>query len=483
MKKLLVLLLSLTLSMTIISCSSDDTPADSDQAEASENVAEDSADGENVSDDELDSEDKGDEMAEDEGGGDEFAEDEGGGDDEFADDEGGDDEFGDDEGGGDEVASDEGAAESDDLDLDKELDDAATEDAPADDMGGAVAAEEAPMDDMGGDDSFGGGEETAASEPAAEEAPMAEEAPAAEESSMESFDDVGSSSETASAATSEKSWIPVKKIKDVPFERNGRLMNTVYIVRGGDTVSSASQKIYGSDKSDQIIADNPHLSRSFTTGDKLYYNSPNRPGDNSRMITYYEDNGMQPSSYVTQGNENIREVSQKLLGEQGSWKEVWATNTGVESKWALPAGTTLNYWSGSEVASAAPAPAPAEPEMGGDMAMNDAPADIPPPPPAEPALGDTSMNDSMPPAAGTMDVPPPPPPAPPAPDMQAPAEMAQMAPPAPPKRLKRPKKKQKGGNTGIMIGLGVLALGGVVALVMKKKKNTKMTMDIGETQI
>ena len=34
-----------------------------------------------------------------------------------------------------------------------------------------------------------------------------------------------------------KTWVPVKKIKDAPFNRNGILANAVYLVRPGDTLS------------------------------------------------------------------------------------------------------------------------------------------------------------------------------------------------------------------------------------------------------
>lgn len=144
------------------------------------------------------------------------------------------------------------------------------------------------------------------------------------------------------------SWIPVVKVKTDPFFRNNRLMNAVYIVRPDDSMASISQKIYSGDRVDEINSDNPHLAKGIDPGDKIYYNSPNRPNDRSSLKFYYDDIGLRPQTYRTVANDNIRRLGVKLLGFGDGWKEIWATNPNIDSKTILPSGMEIQYWTGNE---------------------------------------------------------------------------------------------------------------------------------------
>ncbi|MCX7977662.1 MAG: hypothetical protein N2578_01525, partial [Bdellovibrionaceae bacterium] len=191
---------------------------------------------------------------------------------------------------------------------------------------------------------------------------------------------------------------PLQKVASVPWKIGGQWMNTVYIARPSDTLSSISTMIYGADKSDQLRKWNPRYEkREVKPGDKVYYNSPNRPDDSERVLTFYEDNGLQPEIYVAQPGDNIRQVSTNLLGYDMAWKEIWSTNP-VESKGELPEGTQLRFW---RTAAATPAvnapepvaesppppvsPAPTVQEPAPELAVNEPPPP-PPMPPAEPEI-------------------------------------------------------------------------------------------------
>jgi len=232
----------------------------------------------------------------------------------------------------------------------------------------------------------------------------------------ESFTDDMPMETAASEPAPVRTYIPLKKVKDAPFSSHGRVMNTVYVGRDGDNIDSVAEKLLGSSsKKDELISDNSFLSRGVKVGDKIYYNSPRRPGDSTTMLTYYEDQGMVPQSYVSKDGENIRVIAKNLLGYNNAWKEIWATNSNVESKGDLPAGTELRYW-----------PANVEPVMPIEPQPEQQMAEIaPPPPPApEPMVpeelptqdlaqnnnGIDDMDDGA--AAGTLDLPPPPPPPP-----------------------------------------------------------------------
>ena len=164
-----------------------------------------------------------------------------------------------------------------------------------------------------------------------------------------SVDDVdyGSYGEPSTPVATEKTYIPVKKMRTVPYTKNGVLVNAIYFVRQGDSLNSIGQKIYGSGSGVDFTIVNPHLkSGNLKVGQKVYYNSPQRPQDNSRLLTYYQDVQAPMLTYAARESENIRDLSENLLGHPRSWMEVWATNMEVESKWALEAPYQIRYWKG-----------------------------------------------------------------------------------------------------------------------------------------
>ena len=100
------------------------------------------------------------------------------------------------------------------------------------------------------------------------------------------------------------SWIPVVKIKTDPHYKNGQLMNAVYIARPGDNdMKTISDKIYNEDRVAELNKNNTHLAKGIDPGDKVYYNSPNRPEDNSVLKVYYADIGLPPQYYTTAAND------------------------------------------------------------------------------------------------------------------------------------------------------------------------------------
>lgn len=168
-----------------------------------------------------------------------------------------------------------------------------------------------------------------------EEAPMEETSSYSESSTVQdNFSD-----NTASGL------VGVKKMKKTPYTVGGAMINRLYIAREGDSLSTVAQKIYGdSSRSSDLVSWNTNFrGKDLKVGDKVYYSSPRNPQDSSAILLYYEEAGIQPSYYTAKNGESIRRVSQKLLGHERSWMEVWATND-IESKWEMPEGTQLRYW-------------------------------------------------------------------------------------------------------------------------------------------
>ena len=188
-----------------------------------------------------------------------------------------------------------------------------------------------------------------------------EEAASSNEEAVSSSEEAASSNvQSQSKPTKSPTRQPLNKILKYPYNKAGFLVNAIYIARSNENLQSISQKIYQQDKTSELTAINSHLkNRSVTVGDKIYYNSPNRPNDNKRILLYYEDNDISSSYYTLSKGENIREAAYKLLGHANSWKEIWATNPELQSKSEVQDNITITYW---EAGASAPALAPSEPE-------------------------------------------------------------------------------------------------------------------------
>jgi hypothetical protein len=282
----------------------------------------------------------------------------------------------------------------------------------------------------------------------------------------------------AALAEAPKPVIPLQKMATAPFTKGGVLANAIYVSRPGDTLKSISKKIYGQDKVAELKKANPNLAkRKLKVGDKVYFNSPQRPTDNTQMLTYYEDKGLAPEVYLAQAGDDFKKVGKKLLGDSNSWKELWATNLDVESKTELAEGTRLRYWSNE------PAPTEAAPVQ--DLVSNSAPAPTAQGKVAAPPMPDKAPPSEPPAAQAAVEPPPPPPPAP----TQASAELppppppAQAAPmPPPPKKAPKGPVMDKGEaedpDQMMALGVGVILILAAAALVIIiRKKRAKRAVD------
>lgn len=361
------------------------------------------------------------------------------------------------------------------------------------------------------DSSASDGMDDSAAAPYETETPYESEAPS--EYAMESQEDASYGGDTAlyngddTAESSPKVNIPLKKAITTPYRKNGVLVNAIYIARPNDTIASISQKIYGQDKSSELLKVNSHLKKGVHTGSKVYYNSPRRPKDESQLLVFYEDLGISPSIYTSQEGDNIRQVSKKLLGHEKSWKEIWATNPDVESKGELPGGVALRYW-GPDVAVGNVAPIQARGESTSEQAVSDFEqplaqggqgesdfgGELPPPPAPDsggfdnpPPPPDTAMNDNQndlsgdfppppPPPAATGSVEPPPPPPPPPPLNSGTAGDGGLA--GPDAESAGFDALNEDPNQTMALGVGALLLLASVALfVIVRKKKRRQSLD------
>jgi len=159
--------------------------------------------------------------------------------------------------------------------------------------------------------------------------------------------DYSQDSEFETAAAPKKTYVSVKKMQTVPYSKNGVLVNAIYFVRAGDTLASIGDKIYGNGSAVDFKIVNPHLKpNALKVGQKVYYNSPYRSQDRSRLLTFYEDQRVPAQIYSASAGENIRKISENLLGHPRSWMEVWASNQQIQEKWSLESPYQIRYWKG-----------------------------------------------------------------------------------------------------------------------------------------
>ncbi len=293
-----------------------------------------------------------------------------------------------------------------------------------------------------------------------------------------------------------KAVIPLQKMVSAPFTKGKVLANALYMARPGDTLKSVSDKIYGQDKTGELKKVNSNLAhRKLKVGDKVYYNSPQRPTDNTQMLTFYEDKGLAPEVYLAQSGDSIKAVGKKLLGDSDSWKELWATNLDVESKGDLAEGTRLRYWS-NEASPTAPAP---DQKLAANAAPGAAPGTMSPPPPmpdqappaAEPPPPPVAMNAAPPPPPPAVNAAPPPPPQatndlPPPPQAAPPPPPPNMAQTNAAKTKKPAVAGEKDAAAGLLddpdqlmtLGIGVILLLAAAAMVIIiRKKRAKRNID------
>jgi len=299
------------------------------------------------------------------------------------------------------------------------------------------------------------------------------------------------------------------KLSDVaPYAYEGGFVNTVYIARPKEKLKDISQTIFGSNKTKELKKINTFLkAREVRAGDKIFYVSPNRPSDSARMITYYEDTGMVPETYVAKKGDDLKKISKNLLGYDKAWKEVWATNA-IETKSKLSEGDTFRYWKSAATITtppvaqnempqlidnanqlpAAPSTAPNDPAMDAAAmnqpptdsmaANNSAPSDLPPPPPAD-NMPPTDMAANPP----QMDVPPAPPAdIPPPPQQEAAVASVDKQPASNSSMEETPVNADQDMYT--MLGVGVLVCGVVAyVIVRRKKRKAAEEMAMGETGV
>ena len=101
--------------------------------------------------------------------------------------------------------------------------------------------------------------------------------------------------------------VPLKKVETVPFHKGEILANAVYIVRPGDSYKKIAKMVYGDEARAKEIK-KVNSGKTVRQGEKIYYNSPTRPTDETKISNFYEDSGINPEKYVTVEGDNLKKL-------------------------------------------------------------------------------------------------------------------------------------------------------------------------------
>jgi hypothetical protein len=131
------------------------------------------------------------------------------------------------------------------------------------------------------------------------------------------------------------------KIASKPFEKEGRLMNAFYLVRGSEeNWQSLSKLIYGrSDRGDFLKLWNSNI--VVRPGALIYYNSALRPDDSEQVKIFAEDFGLEMQKYEIKKGDSLSAIGLEKFGNLQTWKELAVLNPQLRSPDQIEVGQVL----------------------------------------------------------------------------------------------------------------------------------------------
>lgn len=172
------------------------------------------------------------------------------------------------------------------------------------------------------------------------EAPSAAE-PVAIPSPAPTINELEVSPSSAPLADEKKGW--KSQIPEIPTQavvHRDKKLNRFYFLRKGDSPEKLSQLIFSNpNKAKQLVSWN---SGPWKPGKLIFYPSPLEPNDN-KMVSFYAESKVVIEEYKVEEGESLSRISNKLLGDYLSWKELAVVN-GLQEPDLLKAGTVLGYY-------------------------------------------------------------------------------------------------------------------------------------------
>lgn len=136
-----------------------------------------------------------------------------------------------------------------------------------------------------------------------------------------------------------KSKRPV--IHSMPLRQGEHWLNSFYVLTSEqESWQSLSQKFYG--RSDRAgLLQNWNLSTPLNSGAIVYYNSPFRPQDRERMLSFAEDFGQRAEAYVVRKGDTLSKLAGQLWGNVHAWPAIAAINPQIAHPDVIQIGQTI----------------------------------------------------------------------------------------------------------------------------------------------
>ncbi len=131
------------------------------------------------------------------------------------------------------------------------------------------------------------------------------------------------------------------RVKDQPYQVDGRWMNAFYMVRNSqETWTTLSEMIY--DRADRAdILSQWNNGGTLKVGRVVYYNSALRPEDSTSMKVLAADFGIPMETITIKRGDSLSKIGQAMYGDAQTWKELAVLNPQITSPDVIQIGQTI----------------------------------------------------------------------------------------------------------------------------------------------
>lgn len=135
-----------------------------------------------------------------------------------------------------------------------------------------------------------------------------------------------------------KSQKPV--VHSMPVKEGEHWLNAYYFVTGDESWGTLSQKFYGREDRAELLAQ-WNRGASVAVGTVIYYNSPFRPQDREKMLSFGEDFGQPFERRTIASGDSLSKIAGQMWGNVHAWPAIAAVNPQLAHPDVIEVGETL----------------------------------------------------------------------------------------------------------------------------------------------
>lgn len=130
-------------------------------------------------------------------------------------------------------------------------------------------------------------------------------------------------------------------VHSVPVKEGEHWLNAFYFVTSdAETWQSLSKKFYNRDDRAELLS-KWNLGQTLQSGSVVYYNSPFRPQDRDKMLSFSEDFGQPFEQHEVKAGDTLSKIAGSLWGDVNAWPAIAAANPQLAHPDVIEIGETL----------------------------------------------------------------------------------------------------------------------------------------------